>query len=166
MKAYLIYLLIIPLIFKGDLLSQNNKYDKELSLLIIKNQQFDTLISNAICCLKKCDYYSKAIVFSVIIGKKNDSTYVDLAANHDLGTTLIFERHWKLYGYFFFNGHLFVVFYDNLPNMFFEVAKTKKEFVINTDVSPVSDYTEWLYFYKDDRFVLKKVINKCDKEEK
>ncbi len=161
MKAFLIYLLIIPLIFNGDLFSQNNRYNKELPLLITKNQEFDSIITDIVCCLKKCSYYSKAIVFSITIVEKNDSIFIDIAANHDPKVVLT-DRYWKPYGYFLCSEHLFFVFCDNLPNIF-EIAKTKKMFVINDaiDILLIADYPEWLYLYTSNKFVLKKLVNEC-----
>lgn len=163
MKSLLKNLLIIPLIFNGVLFAQYNTYDKELTLLKIKSQQLDSVITNAVCCLKDCDYYSKAIVFSIVIIEKSDSIFIDLSANYDLKTTLIFEQYVNLYGYFYCKEHLFVVFFNNSPFNFFEITKFKRKFVVPDIGSPVSDYPEWLYLYWDNRFVLKKAINECGK---
>ena len=124
MKLFIKYFLIIPLIFNGVLFAQSNKYDKELTLLKIKSQQLDSIINNAVCCLKDCNYYSKAIVFSIVIIEKSDSVFIDLSANYDLKTTLIFERYVNLYGYFYYKEHLFVVFFNNSPINFFEATKS------------------------------------------
>ncbi|MCK9618286.1 MAG: hypothetical protein M0R21_10690 [Lentimicrobiaceae bacterium] len=161
MKSFLKHLLIIPLIFNGVLFAQCNKYDKELTLLKIKSQQLDSVITNAICCLKDCDYYSKAIVFSIVIIEKSDSVFIDLSANYDLKTTLIFEQYVNLYGCFYYKEHLFVVFLNNPPINFFETTKSKRKFVIHDIGSPVSDYPEWLYLYTSNKFILKKLVNEC-----
>jgi hypothetical protein len=162
MKKIIMSLIIFLLVFEGNLFLQNKKYNKELPLLSITNQQFDTLISDAVCSLKKCDYYSKAIVFSVTIGKKNDSLYVDLIANPNQQVVLM-NSHKNPLGYFFNNQHLFFVFCDTLPNIF-KKTKTKKIFIINDtqDFWFVADFTEWLYLYHNDRFSLKEVIGPCD----
>ena len=164
MKAFIVCLLIISLIYKGELFSQNKKYNKVLPLLIIKNKQFDSIVSNAIYHLKKCDNYNKAIVYSVVIAKKNQSTYIDLVANYDIKDALT-DEYWKPYGYFIHNNHLAFVFCDTLPEIF-KVTKKKKMFVINDTIDFIftAEYTEWLYLYHDNIFTLKKVINECNKK--
>lgn len=121
----------------------------------------DSIISNTICRLKKCNNYTKAIVFNIINVKKNDSLFIDIMAVHDQKTALT-DRYWKPYGYFSFNNHLFFIFCDSLPDIFKE-TKEKKIFTINDtpDILLVADYTEWLFFYGRNKFYLRKVINEC-----
>ncbi|MGB4293551.1 MAG: hypothetical protein WBJ37_11805 [Bacteroidales bacterium] len=164
MKLFIKYFLFIPLIFSGYLYAQNSRYLKELSLLTIKSQQFDSIISNSICCLKNCNYYSKAIVFRVTIAEIRDSTYIDIAAVHDKKIALT-NRYGNPFGYYFFCEHLFIVFCDTLPDIF-EQEQFKKQFWINDkpDILLIADYPEWLYLFQDNKFFLKKAINECNKK--
>jgi len=164
MKLFIKYFLFIPLIFSGYLYAQNSRYLKELSLLTIKSQQFDSIISNSICCLKNCNYYSKAIVFRVTIAEIRDSTYIDIAAVHDKKIALT-DRYSNPFGYYFFCEHLFIVFCDTLPDIF-EQEQFKKQFWINDkpDILLIADYPEWLYLFQDNKFFLKKAINECNKK--
>lgn len=164
MKLFIKYFLLIPLIFSGYLYAQNSRYLKELSLLTIKSQQFDSIISNSICCLKNCNYYSKAIVFRVTIAEVRDSTYIDIAAVHDKKIALT-DRYGNPFGYYFFCEHLFIVFCDTLPDIF-EQEQFKKQFWINDkpDILLIADYPEWLYLFQDNKFFLKKAINECNKK--
>lgn len=165
MKSILKYFLFIILVFNGDLYSQNSRYLKELSQLKTKNLQLDSIISNSICCLKNCDYYSKSIVFRVTVAEIKDSTYIDIAAVHDQKTALT-DKYWKPFGYYFFCEHLLFVFCDTLPPSIFEQEKSKKQFWINNkpDILLTADYPEWLYLYQDKKFILKKTINECGKK--
>ena len=166
MKSFLKYFLLLPLLFSsGYLYSQNSRYLKELSLLTIINQQFDSIAYSSICRLKNCDSYSKAIVFRVTFAEIRDTTYIDIASVHDQKIALT-DRFWNPFGYFLFCEHLFIVFCDTLPNVF-EQEQLKKQFWINDkpDILLIADYPEWLYLYRDNRFVLKKSINECDKKQ-
>jgi len=164
MKLFIKNFLFIPLIFSGYLYAQNSRYLKELSLLTIKSQQFDSIISNSICCLKNCNYYSKAIVFRVTIAEISDSTYIDIAAVHDKKIALT-DLYGNPFGYYFFWEHLFIVFCDTLPDIF-EQEQFKKQFWINDkpDILLIADYPEWLYLFQDNKFFLKKAINECNKK--
>lgn len=160
MKIFLWFLLILFLC-TGDLFSQNRKYNKELPLLEIKDQIFDTIVSNAVYSLRKCQNYSKTIVYRITIVNEADSIFIDLAAAHDQ-KTILSDRYWNPYGYFTRKNHLFFVFCDNLPDFLGE-SKTKKTFIINDPIDFIlaADYTEWLYLYLNKKFMLNRVINEC-----
>lgn len=166
MKLFIKYFLFIPLIFSGYIYAQNGRYLKELSLLTNKSKQFDSIISNSICSLKNCDYYSKDIVFRVTIAEIRDSTYIDIAAVHDKKIALT-DLYSNPFGYFFSCEHLFIIFCDTLPlPNIFEQEQIKKQFCINDqpDILLFADYPEWLYLFQDNKFFLKKAINECSKK--
>lgn len=164
MKSFLKYILFIPLIFSGYLYAQNNRYLKELSLLTIKNQQFDSIVFLSIHQLRNCNYYSKAFAFRITFKEIGDSVYIDIAVVHDKKTALT-DHYWNPFGYFYFCEHLFVVFCDTLPYLF-EQERERKQFWINDkpDILLTADYPEWLYLLLDNQFFLQKYINECGKK--
>ncbi len=160
MKTIVVFFVVFSSLITGVYSHQDQKYDKELPLLIIKNKHFDSVVSETIFRLKKCDD-TESYVFSVNIKEVNDIIYCDIISCDNQKFILV-DRFRKPYGYFSSEGHLFFVFCDFSPD-WLEKSNKSKAFTINDFSGPfyVKEYPEWLYIYDGQTFFLDEAFNEC-----
>ena len=138
----------------------DQKYDRDLPLLIIKKKSFDSIISESVYRLQKCDN-TKSYVFSVNIKVVNDDIYCDIRSC-DRQKFVLVDRFLKPYGYFLHEGYLFFVFCDFSPD-WFEKSNESRTFTFNdfSGIFYAIEYPAWLYFYDGHSFYLVTAINEC-----
>jgi len=165
MKQLKIFAFIIMLIGNSILYSQNS-YNITLPLLKIKEANFDSVLNFALENFKKCESFSSSKVISVANIKKDSCNYIIRIEPVDnqcvILNEVIIKSFGKPFGYLICDGHLVIVIGEKIEALY-EIEKIKKAFVVNKSIirTMISDYTIWLYSYKNGELFFLKEENKC-----
>lgn len=136
-----------------------------VTIMKVVNPDIFKILDDIIDHEKKCDYYSEDLVFSIRI------TY------YDIEISTVGKQKYSLggeYGLFFHKNHIFFISGKQDENLFTStIYKLAYEFDVSTDYTdPVTgktylyiyentNYSMWIYNYKDKKFNLEEVYTRC-----
>jgi hypothetical protein len=146
----------ISFIFTSKSFSQDNETTKNLPLLTFANDHFSSILDSIISYSINCDKNSlKQLKFIINIRVVNLNTaQVYISFINCQGFDFILrstEPRMSAFGYFEYQGYLFIVTGQCDYIDLFHTTKTQKIFPLTTSAYLwLADYTTWIYLYDSD----------------
>ena len=165
MKYPIMLLIILCIFVKSNILfSQNIQQNINLTQLLIKSNELQSIIDKSIDYISQCVDYRDSLSFMVSIKKNKDFLYIDLTYTRNKEN--IFSMNRSPLGYFEIMSHQFFVFGSETFELF-EKTLNQRSFIIKgkTTCYFFEDPPEWLYRLKDGKITLIKMINGCSNKD-
>lgn len=169
MKSSIICILSILCFCSCSVTSQQIVKSKELAMLSIADTNLTVILDSIICFEKKCSYYSDSLLFTVNIRQVNDIYELQIESSNNVNGVLDYFE--PIYGYFYFDDHLFFVFKPESKILFSLTDSTKKFNYTkylesnkkNKRIQIIDDsHSFWNYWISNQTFTLKGKSSPCE----
>lgn len=173
MKSSIIFILTILCLSNCSETSQqivkSKELTKELTMLSIADKNLTVILDSIICFEKRCNYYSDSLLFTINIRQVNDIYELQIESSNNVNDVLDYFE--PIYGYFYFNDHLFFVFKPESKILFsltdstkqFNYTKFLKSNNKSKQIKIIDDsHSYWNYWIANQIFIFKGKSSPCE----